>query len=344
MTRLILAVQALLLVASTAQAQKDERLFATDTPFVFTLRADFRQVFRVRDTVNVPRTPATIRFTDADGGERSIAVEIAPRGHFRIQARNCAFPPLRVQFPKGGLKGTPFAGQKVLKLGTHCRTDREYEQYPMREYLIYRAYNLLGPRSFRARLARATYVDVRDSLKPTVRWALWVESEDELGRRNEAKVRELRGAKFSDVDSAQMATVALFEYLIGNTDWSLYALHNIRLMQATGGTIFPVAYDFDFSGLASTRYATPDPRLPIKRVQDRLYRGPCLAPEQLAPSVAAFQARRVEMLALYDSLPALDRDYVSWAKGYLKDFFGTIGDPKALRAVVRDGCQDQGSV
>lgn len=344
MLRLDVAVLALLLASSAARAQKNEHLFAADAPFEFTLRADFRQAFRVRDTVNAPRTPATLRFTGVDGRERAMAVEIAPRGHYRIQARNCAFPPLRVTFPKGGTKGTPFAGQKSLKLGTHCRADREYEQYPLREYLIYRAYNLVSPRSFRARLARATYVDVRDSLKPTTRWALWVESEDGLGRRNDADVRELRGATFADVDSTQMATVALFEYLIGNTDWSLHALHNIRLMQSNTGTIFPVAYDFDFSGLASTRYATPDPRLPIKRVQDRLFRGPCVAPEQLAPAIAAFNARRSEMLALYDSLPALDRDYAAWARGYLKESFATIDDPRALRMAVRDGCQQAGSV
>lgn len=344
MPRLHLVLVALLFAPTAAPAQADERLFGADTPLDFTLRADFRKAFRARDTLNVARTPATLHFADADGRERSIAVEIAPRGHFRIQARNCAFPPLRVVFPKGGTRGTPFAGQKALKLGTHCRTDREYEQYPLREYLIYRAYNLVSPRSFRARLSRATYVDVRDSLRPTVHWALWVESEDGLGHRNDARVRELRGATFADVDSVQMATVALFEYLIGNTDWSLYALHNIRLMQAAGGTVFPVAYDFDFSGLASTRYAVPDPRLPIKRVQERLFRGPCLAPEQLAPAVAALDARRREMLALYDSLPALDRDYASWAKGYLEDSFATIVNPKLLRSVVRDGCQQAGSV
>jgi len=335
----------LALLAAPCGAQKPAPLFASSEPIAFTLRADFRTAFHSRDTLDAPRTPATLSYTDSGGRAVSIPVEIAPRGHFRIQARNCSFPPLRVVFPKKGTRGTLFAGQKALKLGTHCQNGGEYEQYPLREHLIYRAYNLVTDRSFRSRLARATYVDVRGWLEPTERWALWVESEDGLGQRTGGRVHEYRGATFADVDSLQMMTVGLFEYLIGNTDWSLVALHNIRLLQSSGdGTVYPVAYDFDFSGLASTRYAVPDPRLPIRRVQERLFRGPCHSPAQFAPVLATFNARRDAMLALYDSLPALDRGYAKWAKDYVRQFYETINDTRALKDAVNDACDGRPSV
>lgn len=323
---------------------KPEPLFAATDPIAFTLVADFRQAFRVRDTLDAPETPATLRYADSAGREVAIPVRIAPRGHFRVQARNCSFPPLRVRFDRDRVKGTLFAGQRSLKLGTHCQGARDYEQIPIREHLIYRAYNLLTERSFRSRLARATYVDVRDSLKPTVRWALWIESEHGLGRRNGATVSPMRGAMFADVDGLTMATVGLFEYLIGNTDFSLYALHNIRVMQAKDGDVYPVAYDFDFSGLADTRYATPDPRLPIKTVKERLFRGPCATAEQLAPALERFRARRAAILALYDSMPPLDRGYARWAKEYIGEFYATIDRPRDLKGAVEAACPGKGTV
>ena len=85
-------------------------------------------------------------------------------------ARNCDFVPLRVEFPKQETAGTAFEGQTALKLGTHCRGDKVYENYTIREYLTYRLFNLITPLSFRARLGRATYVDA--TIKKTGRDAL----------------------------------------------------------------------------------------------------------------------------------------------------------------------------
>src|SRR5205814_9351444 len=100
---------------------KGERLFATQEPVAITIRADFDKVFGSRDTLHVEKRPGTLSYTDPSGHVVSLPVQLAPRGHFRIQARNCSFPPLRVTFPRDQVKGTLFAGQKSLKLGTHCQ-------------------------------------------------------------------------------------------------------------------------------------------------------------------------------------------------------------------------------
>jgi len=73
-------------------------------------------------------------------------------------------------------KGTPFAKQESLKLGTHCHGSREYEQYALREYLSYKIFNLFTPRSFRARLAKARYVDSKDGALLFDKYAMFLES------------------------------------------------------------------------------------------------------------------------------------------------------------------------
>ena len=73
-----------------------------------------------------------------------------------------------------------------------------------------------------------------------------------------------------------MTTVALFEYMIGNTDWAVTVSHNTRLMLSKDDTLskpYVVPYDFDYSGLVNTYYSIPDEKLEIETVTQRVYRG-----------------------------------------------------------------------
>jgi hypothetical protein len=321
----------------TAKAKKPKepkeptRLFSSDSILQFTLTADYKAVFKNRDTLNVPRQKAVLSYVDG-GKTVTLPVEIAPRGHFRIQARNCAFTPLRVVFNRDSVKGTLFAGQKSLKLGTHCQKSNEYDQYTLREYFLYRALNMLTEKSLRGRLAKATYVDTKSPADSVTRYAMFIESEDEMADRNGGKIADgLRGGRFDDMHRDQMTLVGLWEYMIGNTDWSLYSLHNVRLLQTKEPEYYPIPYDFDFSGFVSAKYATPDPRLGIKTVQDRLYRGACRAPEQVTSVAAHFKEVKSSIYGLFTAVPDLDKRWVGWAKDYLDDFYIMLDNPRRLK-------------
>jgi hypothetical protein len=62
-----------------------------------------------------------------------------------------------------------------LKLGTHCRDQGDYPQYVVREYPVYRMFNVLTPRSFRARLADVKYVDAASRKTIETRTGLFLE-------------------------------------------------------------------------------------------------------------------------------------------------------------------------
>jgi hypothetical protein len=265
-------------------------------------------------------------------------VELAPRGHFRLRADVCNFPPIRLIFPSQGLKGTPLAGQKALKLGTHCQQrDKEFGEYPVREYGAYKVLNMLTDWSFKARLAKVNYVPAGDEKDAYTKLGVLIEDESDMAKRNGGRIFTVRGGTFGDVDPAQIGMVSVFAYFLGNTDWSLYSLHNIRLVSTSDGRYVPVPYDFDWSGVVFARYAKPDPRLGIPTVQDRLYRGPCMTPADLAPIIAKFNTNKAAIKDLYAKLP-VDDGYRRRAMDFYDDFFRTISDPRQVKRELIETC------
>ena len=191
--------------------------------------------------------------------------------------------------------------------------------------------------SFKSRLATVTYIPVGDEKDSTTKLGLLIEDEGDMSRRNGARIATIRGGTFGDMDPLQMQIMSVFAYMLGNTDWSLYSLHNVRMMLTSDGRYVPVPYDFDWSGVVYARYAKPDPRLGIKTVQDRLYRGPCYSPADLAPVLAKFSEQRNAVNQLYARLP-LDDGYRRRATDYYKEFFDIIADQRQVRRELIDPC------
>lgn len=326
--------------AEAARKAAARPLFADAVPLEFTLVANYGALARDRDTLSTKRFAGTVIVKDTAGADRTIPVQLRTRGHFRLLARNCRFVPLRVVFPDSGLKGTPFAGQDGIKLGTHCQNnDDRYDTYTRKEYLAYRLFNVITDRSFRARLATATYVDSASNKPVATRVAMFIESEDDISARIGAKIRELRGAMFDDVEKHQLLLAMLFQYAIGNTDISLYALHNMRIAAGGDGTMIPLIYDFDFSGMVNTHYATPDPRMGIRTVRERKYRGPCATVEEYQAAAQQFLLKKNEFMAEIAAVPGLSsRDQKDVAE-YLKEFYDVLEDPRRFKREIMDACE-----
>jgi hypothetical protein len=326
---------------------EQRRLFADTDPLPFTLQADFKSINKDRNPESKNDYPGLLTL-DGPGGPIALHVKLRPRGHFRRRATTCSFVPIRVEFDKSEAKGTIFDGQKTLKLVTHCNNENVYEQYIFREYAVYRVMNLLTPLSFRARLARPSYVqaspgdavhaDSTGNVKPfTTRLGMFIEYEDDVARRAEARVMEIPRVVFKDLEPDPLSLVMVFEYMIGNTDYSIYALHNVKLLRTQDRKVYVVPYDFDLSGLVNTSYAAPTPGIGQFTVRDRVYRGPCRAEAEIQPILERFRARKDDMLAVYDSLRDLDPEYRGEAKQYLQQFFSMITKDSAVRKTFVSG-------
>jgi len=323
------------------EANRDAtRLFRDDRPLELLVTADFRQLFRDRDTTEDRRQPATLRWRAPEGDEGEMAVELATRGHSRLLPVVCDFPPIRVHLPEREERPRLWRGQGALKLTVNCKPkDREYEQYVLHEYLIYRLYNLFTDWSYKVRLARATYVQAGGADTVANTWAFFVEDVDDMARRNGGEEFDQPGVRFGDVDQPLLALMGVFQYMVANTDWGLPVLHNVKVVRVHPGFYYTVPYDFDFSGIIKTRYARPSQQLPIRSVRDRLYRGACMDMEMFAPIFARFNAKRAEIEEMHRTLEGFDPRRAEEAVKYLDEFYKTINDPRKAEREFRYICR-----
>ena len=325
--------------ASESDGRTRDQLWEPTAPIAFALRFDRRAVFGDRDTTSTKEYPATLTWSDSTGAARAMPVRLRTRGHFRRLSRNCTTPPLRLLFDKAEVKGTPFTGQRTLKLVTACRSGEKYDEYVRREYAVYRVHRQLTDWSFGARLATVTYVDSARDGQTEVRPGMLLERDDDVGARHGTKVWGSKGTpRMSDTEPDLTALTALFLYFVGNTDWSLPAQHNITLFSDTTLTLYPAAYDFDWSGIVDTDYAFPDSRLPIRSVRERLYRGPCRSPEDFAPAFARFRTQRPAIEAVYTGESGLSPAYVRATLKYIDDFYRTLENAGRWRAEMERSC------
>ena len=169
----------------------------------------------------------------------------------------------------------------------------------LKEHLAYRIYNALTDKSLRTRLARVTYHDTSGRTESLTRYAFFVEHFDSLAKRHDAVVWKPERFDVLDADPVEMATLDVFEYMIGNTDWSAVFNHNVVLIRDAAGRATAVPYDFDFSGLVDAEYASVAPQLPIRNVTQRWFRGVCRPDTDWPHVFSAFQERRgaIEQLA-----------------------------------------------
>lgn len=319
-------------------APQPQPLFESHEPLVLTFSADFGALAKDRGTTKHDY-PGTLSFATASGDTVKLNVQVHTRGHYRLKI--CQYPPLKIDFDKDQVANTVFAHQKSLKLVGQCRGGTTNEDYILEEQLIYRSYNLFTDKSFRARLARVTYVDANPKHTPDTRYGFFLEDDSRMARRNHMTVFA-HPVNQSETDTTQMALFAVFQYMIGNTDWAVSALHNVVLIWDSTGVMFPVPYDFDWSGVISPPYALPDPSLNLQTVRQRTFRNAiCFPPALLTAVLQRFAVQKDSIYALYRAQEGLEPKRVKQALDYYDDFYRTINDARGARRAFIDGCANR---
>lgn len=326
-----------------AGGAEPQPLFQSDAVLAFKLEAPFSKLELQRGEQRDDH-PGRLSL-QSDGRETAIDLRVRVRGRSRATTEACAFPPLRLDFPTRALKGTPFEGQNRLKLVTYCRMPESHQKHIVLEYLAYRTLNLLSELSLRARLVRVTYVDGGREL--ATRYGILLEDEGRFARRmglTPVRARELESGQY---DAESLRVVELFQYLIGNTDWSVRrapdggknCCHNVVPMARPDGRRVPVAYDFDLSGLVNAPYAAPPEQLPIRSVRQRLFRGACYDAATLGRTLAGFQARRDAIQALFEAHAAINAAAAREGWRYLEGFFDEMAQPDKVERQLRAPCR-----
>ena len=331
-------------IAMALETGEPDPLFQDDSVIEIRITAPMKRLLGKRPDEEY--LPGTLAYTEADGSVVQFDIGIRTRGNFRRQPRVCPFPPLRINIKKSQAKGTVFHKQDKLKLVAHCRDNSErYEQNVIKEYLAYRMLNTLTDVSYRVRLARVTYIDSEQKDDDRVGYGFFIEHKDRLSKRIDLPEISTSRISTSDLEGPYSDLTSLFQYLIGNTDFSPIAgaegedcCHNTTLFGNEGGPIYSIPYDFDMSGLVNAPYAEPNPNFRIRSVTQRLYRGRCAYIDNLPTTLQLFQDNRDAIYGLIEQQEQLEDSSRKKVRKFVDRFYKVIDDPKKVHREIQSQC------
>lgn len=335
---LILLGISLLPVISFAQdtASKDKELktylkravfFNSPDPVEITLVSDFKRLKSKRQ--KKAYQPATVTFTLPGNEPITEQIELAARGENR--RITCVMPPVILNFKNP--KAPKLSTLKKMKLVSGCAPNSLNEELVLKEYLVYKMYNMLTDFSFGVRLSKVTFKDVLNKTKEYSQYGFLIEDVDAMAKRNGCREYEKPVLNGGMTDQQQMTITSMFQYMIGNTDWSLPNKHNLRFVQLLTDTIsypYIVPYDFDYCGLVNAPYAIPQPEFGIEKVTDRFYRGMARAKEEVDPVIQLFKEKRPFMTALIQNFTLLRKSVREDMIYYLDSFYKDLDDKRKV--------------
>jgi hypothetical protein len=337
-----LGVTVLLAVCVTwsATVGAEGPLFADDSVFDLAISAPLTRLMRqAADAADVSG-----RMELADG--TSVPISLNKYGISRL--RECDLASLHITVAADDVAGTVFEGREILRLVTPCRLRGAFDKYTMLEYLVYRSYGLIADSALRVRLVNVNFQNDEKAGRGQTGHAFFIEDIGRAAARRGLEWLDIQSQPSSVLDPEQLTLMTLFQYMVGNTDWSAFkgrpdhrCCHNVAVFGRDGvdfNTVVP--FDFDQTGLVNPPYAAPpDPSLGIRRVTQRRFRGLCEYNDQIAGAIAVFNQIRPELEGLFGrgDLPyPKDRER---ARKYLEGFYDIINDPRKLERNILSDCR-----
>jgi hypothetical protein len=228
-----------------------------------------------------------------------------------------------------------------MKLVTPCQGD----QFVINEYLVYKLYNLISPNSFKARLVKVVYEDSVKTKSSDPLYGILLEEAKQMAKRRSSKLVDINKLSPKKLDQEVFLKLAVFQYMIANTDWSIQYQQNIKLLSNGQGSIpTPVPYDFDLAGIVRAPYAKPAPELKLSSTLERRYRGFCMTKMDVFTDVfSTFNELKNDFYAIYEGNPILSERYIKQTRNYLDEFYDTINDPKKAKEAFLYPCDPNGT-
>jgi hypothetical protein len=307
----------------------DSIRFFTDEPVIeLTLSTDIKALQAQKGDDVFQTGTIAMKFPDSTLIEEP--VNLGARGKFR--RGYCRIPPIMLDFRSS--PSSRFASLGKLKLVIACGAKDDDEQLLLKEFLIYKIYNLLEDKSFRVRLVRTTYNDTKNRIRPYSQYSFLIEDDADMARRNGCKKRDHAPYLTESMNRDLMTKVAIFEYMIGNTDWSVPNEHNIKLIFARKdeqALPYPVPYDFDYCGLVDASYAVPNEVIGTEKITERVYRGFPRTIEELNMTLKLFHEKKDAIYSLINSFTPLTERSRKTMTGYLDEFYRTISNENDVK-------------
>lgn len=280
---------------------------------------------------------ADVRLVTATSDTIAIPAKVRTRGNMRLEI--CSLPPLKLKFEKADLQKHGLSPLNEMDIVEPCHDDDTYDQCLLKEYMAYKLWELVSPYYFRTQLLQIHYTNPDGTEAHDPSYAFFVENTEELverlgGRRNKTPV-----ISSNAVDKEPMLMVALFEFMIGNTDWFIQNRHNLEFVVIPGHSfLVTIPYDFDYSGLVAASYAAHHESLKLTSVASRYYQGWCFPEADVEKALEVFLQQKENILKMPYQIQGLNEKSASQARAYLSGFFEIIENPKKLDNQILKHC------
>lgn len=310
------------------------RLFDSDVPLEISLQFDLRRFMEKTAKTETFDGLLTMYLSEADSMDRKITIEY--RGESRYQ--NCGYPPMEINFKKPVYLDSDSGRIKKIKLVHQCQRGPLYEEYIMREYLVYKLYSILTDASFRVRLLKINYNDSKKARKPFTLYGFFIEPKNILaGRANTLVVKTTHLTQRDMVPSA-IDRVAIFNYMVSNWDWSVPGQHNVDVLKASRFDVselgIPIPFDFDLTGVVNADYAIPPPEMGIINDRDRKFTGICRTREVYQKELIMFLNKKEQFYSVINEYPYLNKAAKRDIIVFLDQFFDQLEKPKSLDFLI----------
>lgn len=272
---------------------------------------------------------AQLTYKTKDKVKRNWNIELKTRGKYR--KRVCSVPPLSIKFAKDDLKAEGFGESRKIKLVTPCLSNWESDEYVLREFLAYKLYEMISDKHLRTQIVKIKYKNTMKN-RTMKRYGILIEDEDEMADRFDADLCEdCFNYDQSKIDQQSLRNQDLFQFMIGNTDYSLRMVRNMKLLiPKDGSSAFVVPYDFDFCGLVNAPYAVPNSTYKLESCRERRFLGGNEQNDQLKLATAIFKGRKKDILKYVSKFGKLSRESRIDILDYLDSFFECIEKGETL--------------
>jgi hypothetical protein len=325
-------------LAAADTLSNDFGLFTNEEVLNLQLRFDVVQYTRKKPKEDYLKAILTYHINEKDSINREIRIK--SRGEMRNGY--CDFPPIRLNFKNAGFQKTDLAKIEKIKMVTHCKYGNEENLF--KEYLIYKLYNVLTDTSFRVRLVKVDYINNNPAKKrkPVETYSFFIEPIEMLAERTKSAPVENPNLTQKHILPVMMDRIAIFNYMIGNTDWSVPNLHNCKILSAFDpnhpGLGILVPYDFDYSGLVNADYAIPYEGLGLKSVQERRYLGICRDEAVYNSELKVFLDKKEAFYKVINEFPLLADRTKKEMIDYLESFYRMFDKRNSIVSDILNGC------
>ncbi len=327
MKHIFLYLLLLLILPARAQESLFDALYERGDSVTFSLDTDWKQLMRGK--LKKEYQPVTLTVHGL-GEPIPLKGKIRSRGNIRLEA--CTNPSLKLKVKKAGLRAAGFSDLNEFKFVLQCTSSGLGEDYLNREKLIYDLHAVYSDYSHRT--VRATLFP--DATKDESLQVFLLEDEEQLAARFNANILNTKRASVSGLERSSYVNLCLFNYLILNTDWFIFNLHNVEFVIPKGtNKIISIPYDFDYSGFVGASYAIPREALDISSIYVPKWLGQEVTEEEMLEAAAHYQKFEDQARTLIEDYPDLDKRSRKRMLKRLDQFYDLLDEEKKLLRLLR---------